>query len=203
VLGATTPAANSNAIAAASRQLANKSIEQIVNDWTSDLEKHVKLFTKQAVEVARWDRQVLENGQKIFRLRAEVEQVKSAQAELDRNLELIHTEQNELHELLTQMEAEVARVADSEPTAADAERDKGYRMAEAVCAQLDQLSGALEDVVARLNVAANTSSVPADDAHPMHHIVRILNNHQNALSHIDQQCAIVMGQLNEAQRVLR
>ncbi len=37
-----------------------KSIEQIVNDWTSDLEKHVKLFTKQAVEVARWDRQVLE-----------------------------------------------------------------------------------------------------------------------------------------------
>jgi nuclear pore complex protein Nup62 len=190
-------AANTNAIAAASRQLASKSIEQIVNDWTSDLEKHVKLFTKQAVEVARWDRQVLENGQKIFRLRAEVEQVKSAQGELDRNLELIHTEQNELHELLTQMEAEVARVADSEPTAADAERDKGYRMAEAVCAQLDQLSGALEDVVARLNVAASSNAVPSDDAHPMQHIIRILNDHQNALSHIDQQCAVVMGQLND------
>ena len=45
--------------------LKGKSIEEIVNKWTSDLEVHVREFSKYASEVAVWDRALVENGNNV------------------------------------------------------------------------------------------------------------------------------------------
>lgn len=45
--------------------LRGKSIEEIVNKWASDLESHVRDFNKYAVEVAVWDRALIENGNNV------------------------------------------------------------------------------------------------------------------------------------------
>lgn len=45
--------------------LRGKTIEEIVNKWTSDLEAQVKEFSKFATEVAVWDRALIENGNSV------------------------------------------------------------------------------------------------------------------------------------------
>ena len=42
--------------------LRGKTIEEIVNKWSSDLETHVKEFSRLATEIAVWDRALIDNG---------------------------------------------------------------------------------------------------------------------------------------------
>lgn len=42
--------------------LRGKTIEEIVNKWSSDLETHVKEFSRLAGEIAVWDRALIDNG---------------------------------------------------------------------------------------------------------------------------------------------
>lgn len=41
-------------------------MEEILNMWTKDLEKYTREFHKQAAQVAEWDRQLIENGNKVI-----------------------------------------------------------------------------------------------------------------------------------------
>ena len=45
--------------------LKGKSIEEIVNRWSTDLEMHVRDFNKFAAEVVVWDRSLIENGNNV------------------------------------------------------------------------------------------------------------------------------------------
>lgn len=45
--------------------LKNKSMEEILNSWNKDLNTHTREFHKQAAQVAAWDRQLIENGNKV------------------------------------------------------------------------------------------------------------------------------------------
>lgn len=45
--------------------LRGKTIEEIVNKWSSNLEAQVKEFSKFAMEVAVWDRALIENGNSV------------------------------------------------------------------------------------------------------------------------------------------
>ena len=45
--------------------LRGKSIEEIVNRWSNELETHVKEFKKFASEVSVWDRALIENGNNV------------------------------------------------------------------------------------------------------------------------------------------
>jgi hypothetical protein len=49
----------------------------------------------------------MENSDKIFNLYSDVQRVQVSQKELDQNLEMITTQQSELHELLTSLESNV------------------------------------------------------------------------------------------------
>ena len=65
------PAAGLNATSAAvapPSMLRGKTIEEIVNRWSTELETHVKEFNKFASEVAVWDRALIENGNNVSSL---------------------------------------------------------------------------------------------------------------------------------------
>lgn len=47
--------------------LRGKTIEEIVNRWSAELETHVRDFNKFAGEVAVWDRALIENGNNVSR----------------------------------------------------------------------------------------------------------------------------------------
>lgn len=62
----TTPAGASPVVAVAPpSMLRGKTIEEIVNKWSSELETHVREFNKFAGEVAVWDRALIENGNNV------------------------------------------------------------------------------------------------------------------------------------------
>ncbi len=63
----------SSAIAVAPpSMLRGKTIEEIVNRWSSELETHVKEFNKFAGEVAVWDRALIENSKNVRNARFNV-----------------------------------------------------------------------------------------------------------------------------------
>jgi nuclear pore complex protein Nup62 len=45
--------------------LRGKTLEEIVNRWTTELETNVREFNKFAAEVAVWDRALIENGNNV------------------------------------------------------------------------------------------------------------------------------------------
>lgn len=45
--------------------LRGKTIEEIVNKWSTELEAQVREFNKFASEVAVWDRSLIENGNNV------------------------------------------------------------------------------------------------------------------------------------------
>jgi nuclear pore complex protein Nup62 len=45
--------------------LRGKTLEEIVNRWSSDLETHAREFNRFAAEVAVWDRALIENGNNV------------------------------------------------------------------------------------------------------------------------------------------
>lgn len=51
--------------------LRGKTIEEIVNKWTGELETHVKDFGKFAAEVSVWDRALIESGNNVSHNRAD------------------------------------------------------------------------------------------------------------------------------------
>ena len=65
--GKAADAAKPAAVVASSIQ--TKTLEDIVNMWSAELEEHVSSFTKAAMQVATYDRQILENGDKYTRAR--------------------------------------------------------------------------------------------------------------------------------------
>jgi nuclear pore complex protein Nup62 len=178
-----------------SAALKNKTVEEIINMWNSELEEDAITFRRQAIEIAKWDRILLENSDKILALHGNVKRVELAQKQLDSNLEMISRQQGELHELMDQLEAEVDKVYsnhESEMTPADLERENGYQLAENVNGELDQMAITLKEIIKKLN-SANERAVDQDN--PVHQIVDILNSHLHSLQWVTQQTAQVQTKL--------
>jgi len=179
--------------------LKNKTLEEVINDWSNELEENVRVFTKQAVDVSKWDQSIMENGDKVYKLHTEVKRVQVSQKELEQNLEIISTQQNELSSLLDSLESEVdGIVADSDLTPTDIEREKGYQMAEDINAQLDQMATTLKDLVSKLNLSQEKNG---DGENPVFQIVKILNAHLNSLQWIDQNSSYLQSKLQEVSRI--
>jgi len=141
---------------------------------------------------------LMENGHKIYQLHNEVQRVTQAQKELDQSLELIYGKQTELHEMLGHLENEVEEMykADSEMQPADEEREKGYRLAENVDAQLNQMGTTLKELITKINKMHDRS---VDESNPVAQVIKILNVHLSHLQWIDQTTGALHGKIQEAQ----
>lgn len=130
--------------------LRGKTIEEIVNKWSNELETHVKEFNKFAAEVSVWDRALIENSNSVRQklaliytlsdltqlaiLKSHVEAAEREQAEVDQSLDHIEQQQKDLAATLDAYEKVTdeifggqggsLRALDTGP--ADTERDKKY-----------------------------------------------------------------------------
>jgi len=140
---------------------------------------------------------LIENSDKVFELSLEVDRVKVAGDELDHNLDMIHSQQIQLHNMLEIMETEAEKLSKNQQvqvTSADLEREKGYKLAEEVNTQLDQMSVTLRDLVIRLN---STQETAADKDNPMHQIKKVLNAHLTSLQWIDQASISLQSKIHD------
>lgn len=209
---ATTTAATSVAVPPPSA-LRGKTIEEIVNKWSSELEVHVREFNKFAGEVAVWDRALMENGNNLATLFTHVQAVEREQNDIDQALDHIEQQQKDLSATLDAYERSAEelfgesgtlRALDTGP--ADTERDKNYMLATELHAHLDDLSGSLTqmiDSVNALSLIPNGSQGAVGNDDPMMQISQILSSHLDSLQWIDGAVREVEGKVNEVEKRVR
>jgi nuclear pore complex protein Nup62 len=91
----------------ASARLKNKSMDEILTRWATDLAKHQKEFQKQAMQVAEWDRVLVDNTDKIGKLLAKTFQAERDASEVEKQLSAVESQQEELDQYLERYEKEV------------------------------------------------------------------------------------------------
>ncbi|XP_053329752.1 nuclear pore glycoprotein p62-like isoform X2 [Spea bombifrons] len=169
-------------------------LENLINKWSLELEDQEKHFLQQATQVNAWDRTLILNGEKITALHREMEKVKLDQKRLDQELDFILSQQKELEDLLIPLEESVKEQSGTIYLQhADEEREKTYKLAENIDAQLKRMAQDLKDVIEHLN----TSATPGDTSNPLQQICKILNAHMDSLQWIDQNTALLQRKVEQ------
>ncbi|THV08694.1 hypothetical protein K435DRAFT_847537 [Dendrothele bispora CBS 962.96] len=190
--------------------LKGKTIEEIVNKWSNELETHVREFNKFAGEVSMWDRTLIENGNNLATLYSHVLSVERDQNEVDQSLDQIEQQQKDLsvtldaYEKVTQEifggQGGSLRALDTGP--ADTERDKNYMLATDLHTHLDDLSSSLTQMIGAVNgLSVPPGETSQDD--PMAQISQILSSHLESLQWIDGAVREVEGKVTEVEKRVR
>ncbi|PWA31428.1 hypothetical protein CCH79_00002767 [Gambusia affinis] len=173
-------------------------LENLINKWSLELEDQERHFLQQATQVNAWDRMLVENGEKITSLHKELEKVKLDQRRLNQELDFILSQQKELEDLLCPLEESVKEQGGTiYMQNADEERERTYKLAENVDAQLKRMSQDLKEIIEHLN----TSSGPADTSDPLQQICKILNAHMDSLQWIDQNSVLLQRRVEEVSKL--
>ncbi|XP_062258056.1 nucleoporin 62 like [Platichthys flesus] len=173
-------------------------LEGLINKWSLELEDQERHFLQQATQVNAWDRMLVENGEKITSLHKEMEKVKLDQRRLNQELDFILSQQKELEDVLCPLEESVKEQSGTiYMQNADEERERTYKLAENVDAQLKRMSQDLKEIIEHLN----TSSGPADTSDPLQQICKILNAHMDSLQWIDQNSVLLHRRVEEVSKM--
>jgi len=138
-------------------RLKNKTMDEIISRWASDLEKYQKEFKSQAQRVAKWDDMLVENGKKIQELYLNTYEAERASNEIDRQLQTVESQQDELSDWLDRYEREVEemfskQLGQGEQLAGpDQERERTYRLAERLTDRLDEMGKDLSKMIKEVN----------------------------------------------------
>ncbi|SLM36815.1 nucleoporin nsp1 [Lasallia pustulata] len=190
----------------AQSRLKNKSMDEIITRWASDLSKYQKEFQAQAEKVAGWDRMLVENSEKIQKLYGSTLEAERATSEVERQLSAVESNQEELACWLDHYEAQVDQLMSQQLGQGEAlqgpdqDRERTYKLAEKLSERLDEMGKDLASMIEEINDISTSLSknTKADD--PLSQIVRILNSHLSQLQQIDQGAAALQAKISAAQK---
>ena len=160
-------------------RLKNKTMEDIVTRWASDLSKYQKEFKEQATVVSTWERQLVDNGEKIQKLYLDTHEAERASNEIERQLATVEGQQDELEAWLDRYESEVQEMfakqigPGEQLTGPDQERERTYKLAEKLTQQLDEKSRDLSKMVREINDISGTLSKGAKPEDPVSYLMSL------------------------------
>ena len=203
-------------------RLKNKTMDEIITRWASDLSKYQKEFQEQAKKVATWDRLMVENGEKIQKLYLSTFEAERQSAEIERQLANVESQQEELAAWLDRYEGDVdemfsRQVGQGETLQGpDQERERTYKLAEKLTDRLDDMGKNLTGMIEAVNEASTTLSKTSKADDPVSsnfyrqkssanqlklaHIVKVLNSHLSQLQWIDENAMVLQAKVTEAQK---
>ncbi|KAL5530163.1 hypothetical protein ACEPAF_6420 [Sanghuangporus sanghuang] len=196
--------------------LRGKTIEEIVNKWSSELETHVREFNGLAGEIAVWDRALIDNGNTIAALLQHIMMAEREQSDIEQSLKHVEDQQKELASTLEVYEKAAGDIFDAQGGGlraldvgpADAERDKHYTLAAELNANLDDLSRSLLQMIESVNSLSESENIGSDvsrskgDA-PLEQIAQILSSHLESLQWIDSAVKEVESKVTDVERLVR
>lgn len=143
-------------------RLKNKSMEEIINRWTSDLEQYKAQFVTQADEIKKYDEVLISNGEKIVNLHTKTQEAEKTQARMDTVLQQLENEQEELGVTLDYYETQITNFFEAQfgsaegMQPADQEREKTYTLAEKLNETLSGMESDLGEMIKAINKAGAT-----------------------------------------------
>ncbi|KAF9093910.1 FG-nucleoporin nsp1 [Mortierella sp. AD031] len=185
--------------------LRNKSMDEILHQWSKQLDEHTKAFREQAKKVSDWDRKLFANGHQISQLYQMTVDTEETQKTIDQNLDYIDSQQQELGKILDMYEDQVQKMFEKDAATAgvnanglrpvDEQREQTYSLAESLNKQLDDMSLNLTSMIEEIN---QTSTKPeGDSSDPVNQIVQILNSHLTSLQWIDDNTTSLQSKVKE------
>lgn len=180
-----------------------RTIEDIINAWSEQLERNADTFTTEAVKVSKWDSDLMDSQRKLGDIAGDVRRIQVAQNELDSNLDTIFAYQMELKSTLEQLEKSVDKMYESQdqmPVAADIEREQTLQLSVDIDDQLNSMTTTLKETVEKLNKAQDDV---ADDNNPMVQIMKVLNVHHNSLQWIEGSAGQINSDIAQLSRKLQ
>ncbi|KAK4170254.1 Nsp1-like C-terminal region-domain-containing protein [Cladorrhinum sp. PSN259] len=188
-------------------RLKNKTMDEIITRWATDLSKYQKEFKEQAAKVSEWDRMLVENGEKIQKLYTSTFEAERASNEIERQLASVESQQEELGAWLERYEQELddlySKSGNQNDQAAgpDQERERTYKLAEKVTDRLDDMGKDLTKMIKEINDMSGTLSKGNKPDDPLSQIVRVLNGHLSQLQWIDTNAAELQAKVTAAQKI--
>lgn len=185
----------------------NKSMDEIINRWTADLENYKVQFVAQAGEIKTFDEVLITNGEKIFNLHTNTQEAEKTQARMDAILQQLENEQEELGVTLDYYESQITNFFEAQfgsaegMQPADQEREKTYSLAEGLNETLSAMESDLGEMIKVINKAGTTLGKTSDSEDPLSQIVKILNEHLSSLQWIDTHTTEVIEKIQDAQKV--
>ncbi|XP_020972447.1 nuclear pore complex protein NUP62-like [Arachis ipaensis] len=158
-------------------EITEKTVEEIIKEWNTELQERTGKFRKQANAIAEWDRRILQNRDVLLRLEIEVAKVVETQSNMERQLELIETHQQEVDKALQSMEEDEAAST----------RDAMYEQSELIERELEQMTEQIKFMIQSLNSNQGGELDALDGMTPLDAVVRILNNQLTSLMWIDEK----------------
>ncbi|KAK4136341.1 hypothetical protein BT67DRAFT_439339 [Trichocladium antarcticum] len=187
-------------------RLKNKTMDEIITRWATDLAKYQKEFKEQASKVAEWDRMLVDNGEKIQKLYSGTHEAERASNEIERQLSNVESQQEELTSWLDRYEQDLNElfsksIGTSEQVAGpDQEREKTYQLAEKLTDRLDDMGKDLTKMIKEINDMSSTLGKGSKPDDPLTQIVRVLNGHLSQLQWIDTNAAALQAKVAAAQK---
>ena len=132
-------------------RIKNKTVEEILSQWSTDLDRHVSSFLDQSLLLQQWDEQLLSNADAIAAIQQQAADIQAKQAAINRAIDVCDSEQKELNAHLAQLEATLDTLPANSAADDDISRRETYQLAEEVDAHLSTLSSALGQTIATLN----------------------------------------------------
>ncbi|KAJ5960109.1 uncharacterized protein N7479_007259 [Penicillium vulpinum] len=190
----------------AQSRLKNKTMDEIITRWATDLGKYQKDFREQAEKVSEWDRLLVDNGTKVQKLYGSTVDADRATQEVERQLSAVEGQQDELSSWLDRYEREVDEMVTKQVgpgeslQGPDQERETTYKLAEKLSERLDEMGKDLTSMIEEVNGASSTLSKTNKADEPISQIVRILNAHLSQLQVIDQGTSELQTKVTAAQK---
>ena len=129
-------------------------MDDIINEWSAELERRSRSFVKHAEALAEWDRAILGNRHELLGLEEDLRRVLAGQDALERRLQMLQAHQKGVHDALASMESEAERLYREERPMADdesVERDVLYERAERVTGVLTRVGDQLVEAIGDTN----------------------------------------------------
>ncbi|KFY53108.1 hypothetical protein V496_07900 [Pseudogymnoascus sp. VKM F-4515 (FW-2607)] len=207
--GATNPNVSTAGPAPQMSRLKNRTMDEIIGRWASDLSKYQKDFQEQATKVASWDRLLVENGDKIQKLYVSTFEAERATSEVEKQLTTVENMQGELEGWLDRYEKDVDELfnrnlgSSDNLQGPDQERERMYKLAEKLAGRLDDMGKDLTSMIQEINTASSSLSKAGKPDDPLQQIVKVLNGHLSQLQWIDQNAAALQAKVAAAQKESR
>ncbi|EXJ67046.1 uncharacterized protein A1O5_09692 [Cladophialophora psammophila CBS 110553] len=191
----------------AQSRLRNKTMDEILTRWATDMSRYSKEFKDHAETIARWDQLIVDNSSKIDKLYVRARTCERQTVSVDMQLTAVENSQAELESWLSKYENDVDEmlvkdsVTPSELGGPDQERERTYKLAEKLGERLEEMERDLGSMVDEVNAANASLSRSGKGDEPITQIVKILNSHLIQLQAIDQGTQALQEKVAAAQKV--
>jgi len=171
--------------------------------WNKELEDHVATFMEHALEVKSWDERMFKNHDIIVNLDSQVEDVKFEQKKLDKILNKIKTNNNDLLEQIVGLETYFDKRKDATDLSNDEQkREQAFALAQRIDEDLNGMDEALTETADRLS-GLTDRSLSQKTNNTIAPVIKILNYQAASLQWVDDQSSQLGRRLQSAESQLK